>query len=539
MKLLTQLLVYALSIGFTAALCRWDQWPQLAAAGLVFTLFLILIGILKLVKHCYFPRDGQTRKRRLAAEPRLVLLLGALLQGGILSGILAATVPTLSRVSFLHQLGLDRDRPIFEVALQELERAQKWPDAIAIIERRLQQPLSKIWERKLHLRLYADLIQAAQATSGETEAFAERAKRLAADEGLDGTSAALLLTAERERSEAGQLKARMIQQHFSTLVKWGDSLAVDPRRQVEKYREAEAFAKKRQLDMRELLMRLEAATQEALAREPCELPAGAKILFRSVAPDRVAPVVVIEVSVQEKNGAPIVGLTAKDFVADIGGKPALPLQVASRAATTNKFPVVVILDHSASTVGEPLAAAKAGLVSLVTRLETVATVKVLVFSTEVQPLTEWGTNSRSLTASLASLKAEGHTALFLALEAAVKELEVRPSPRLIVVFTDGQNTVPGVELATLLARCQQWGIQIHVVGLDAKELDRATLTQLATGSAGTFVMAANAGELEQRFVELSAHLTAPRYRIAIPSTDLSGAIRLRVGKTHATELVIP
>jgi hypothetical protein len=539
MKRIMQFLAAMIPVAFTAAICQWDQRPQLIAAVVITVSTLALFLLFLFLRSRVHTPEKTSRKPRPTSRSPIVYLSLAFLQGSIFACVLAVLVPPFSHLPPLQRLGLDVDRRAMELSLVELESAASWQDAVSTIESRLKQPLTETWARELRRRLYDNLIQAARTTNGDTaKAYAERAREIAAIDGNSDVAAEFILTSVLERAEADRFKSSMAHYHFDTLVAWGDSLSFDPAAQIHKYRDAESFGIKRKLDTTVLSKRIDSATRAAKVREAIDLPTGTHIVLRSRGVDRGPPVSLIEVSILNGNGASITGLTAKDFKAEIDGKPAVPLHVAELAAKANKFSVVVLLDQSASTAGEPLIAAKAGIVSLTTSLEGVANVKAYSFSSDVKQLSEWGATSSQLAASVSAIRANGHTALFAAIETAANDLLRRPAPRHIVVFTDGQNTVPGVELPALVSRCQQQGIQINVVGLEGEGLDRPTLTQLATSTSGLMVMAARANELEQRFNSVSEQLTAPRYRIAIPCHE-SRQIRLRVGKANAVELIIP
>ena len=236
---------------------------------------------------------------------------------------------------------------------------------------------------------------------------------------------------------------------------------------------------------------------------------------------------------------PIQGLTEKDFRVEVASQSVRPLAVGFSRPQAQRLQVVILVDCSGSTTGAALAAAKAGAQQLLHQLDGQADVQLIAFSEAISPRTNWGTDLRGASQRLAPLEARGGTALYKALSAAIDALKARPNPRLVVLFTDGKDSAGGIDPADLLGRLRQEQIKVHCVGLETAEFDRTAIERFTTATAGTLVTASQAGELAQRFTELSHALSAPRYRLVIPCLESRGMLRIQAGGQNAVRLETP
>jgi tight adherence protein B len=254
--------------------------------------------------------------------------------------------------------------------------------------------------------------------------------------------------------------------------------------------------------------------------------------------DAFPPVVTVELTAADVSGSPLVNLKAKDFAVTSGASGVTPIQVALVRPQAQTMPVVVLFDKSGSTAGPPSEAAKQGLGLLLDHLQGITAVKAYSFGSTVSLVRDWTSDLATVKAGIAPVKAEGSTALLQALDAAIQSLSGHSSPKAIVMFTDGKDTIGGPPMADLIARCRQQQIAVSIVGLVTPDLDSGVLQTLADQTGGYFVMAAREAELASRFNEVANRLQQPRYRLAIPWSDDAKSLRLRVGGRNAVELPV-
>lgn len=190
--------------------------------------------------------------------------------------------------------------------------------------------------------------------------------------------------------------------------------------------------------------------------------------------------------------------------------------------------VVLLIDASGSTEGEPLDAAKAAATEF-TRTVTDAGVDVgvVTFADEarlVQPPTD---DVEAIVAAIAGVEADGETALFDAVLVGARTLQNLSGTRSMVVFSDGADTVENTGLDAAVTAAQTAEASVSSVALETGELDIAALERLADSTGGRLVQAANTQQLGDAFGEVATSLTN-QFVLTYTSLQATGEFDLTV-----------
>ncbi len=135
--------------------------------------------------------------------------------------------------------------------------------------------------------------------------------------------------------------------------------------------------------------------------------------------------------------SPIAGLTAADFELTDNGTPQTVEQIYVEQLPLN---VVMVLDSSGSVRGERLRALKAGALSVIDRLRPRDRAAVVSFSHRLDLRAALTGDTATLRRSVATLDAEGSTALRDAAFAALALRTADATRTLVLLFSDGLDT---------------------------------------------------------------------------------------------------
>jgi VWFA-related protein len=170
--------------------------------------------------------------------------------------------------------------------------------------------------------------------------------------------------------------------------------------------------------------------------------------------------VYVDVFVTERD-QPVLGLTAGDFeLRDDGRLQEFNLvSVEARPLLTQ-----LVLDTSGSVAGEKLRQLRSAVRSLLQSMRPGSEVSLLTFNHELRVRVPFTGDVSVVERALDPLEAEGATALHDALFVAAAAAPERGSS-LIVLFTDGEDTMSWTDPAELDGVLQRSGVILHAVGI--------------------------------------------------------------------------
>jgi VWFA-related protein len=163
-----------------------------------------------------------------------------------------------------------------------------------------------------------------------------------------------------------------------------------------------------------------------------------------------------------RNGRPVRGLTAGDFVLTDAG---VPQRVDTAALETLPLSVFLVLDTSGSVAGDKLANLVAASRSLVRALRPGDRAALVTFADRVDVRVPLTPDAAAITRALEGLTPGGQTSLRDATFSALQLLPTDRSRPIILIFSDGRDTASWLTSADVLGAVRRAGVVVHAVEL--------------------------------------------------------------------------
>jgi tight adherence protein B len=189
--------------------------------------------------------------------------------------------------------------------------------------------------------------------------------------------------------------------------------------------------------------------------------------------------------------------------------------------------VMLAIDISGSTEGEPLSAAKVAANAFLDSLPEGSLVGLISFGPEAEVLSEPVAEYDAVREAIDSLRSNGATTLFDAVALSAETLSQSPATRrVVVVFSDGADTESSVTLQTARSLAAASDIRVDVVSLQTPNTDGAALAAIAGGD-GSVIAVDDPETLIEVFADLGEGL-GNQFIVTIPnasSTDITIVVR--------------
>lgn len=176
-----------------------------------------------------------------------------------------------------------------------------------------------------------------------------------------------------------------------------------------------------------------------------------------------------------RQGTAVEGLTAEDFtVLDSG----VPQTVQLLSTGTLPVQLLLVFDTSASLRGEPLQHLKEAAKSAVNSLRPADEAALITFSHNLLPRAPWTTSRETLNKAIDSVLGQGLTSLNDAAFAALAMTAKPGTRRLVLFFTDGDDTSSWTSGPELLQMARRSDSVIYNVTLEGPGNSGAAMTKL-------------------------------------------------------------
>ena len=160
--------------------------------------------------------------------------------------------------------------------------------------------------------------------------------------------------------------------------------------------------------------------------------------------------------------SPIAGLTAADFELTDNGVPQTVEQIYVEQLPLN---VVMVLDRSGSVRGERLRALKAGALTVIDRLRPRDRAALVSFSHRLDLRAALTGDTATLRRSVATLDADGSTALRDAAFAALALRTAEATRTLVLLFSDGLDTASILSEARVIEIARRSDAIVYTIGI--------------------------------------------------------------------------
>lgn len=229
------------------------------------------------------------------------------------------------------------------------------------------------------------------------------------------------------------------------------------------------------------------------------------------------------VTVVDKQGKPIAGLTKDDFeVVESGKKQTVQYFSAGKPDEAPPLHIGLLLDTSGS-MERDLRDARSAAVKFVNTLEGEADVTLVDFDTEVRVARFSPQDYPRLVERIRGRKPDGWTALYDAIGVYLNGAQQQEGQKVLVLYTDGGDTRSSLTFADMLDLCKASDVTVYAVGYmehqgSARMQQRAELERVAGLTGGQAYFPGVAKDLDGVFEKIREEL-AGRYSLGYVSTD--------------------
>ena len=226
-----------------------------------------------------------------------------------------------------------------------------------------------------------------------------------------------------------------------------------------------------------------------------------------------------------RNGRAVSGLTAADFVVTDKG---VVQTIESATQEDSALCVQLVLDMSGSVSGDRLRRLVDATTALLDLLRSSDRAGLITFSTSVEIRAPMTHDRDRVKRALADARSGGMTSLRDGVELALGTTSCDDARSLVIVFSDGADTVSWLSDTEVIESARRLGTVIHVVAVRAPTVTSRFLPNLTEAVGGRMFSASSVDDLTRLFTGALSEMRG-RYLITFtPQSSSSGWHELKV-----------
>ncbi|NOT44307.1 MAG: VWA domain-containing protein [Acidobacteria bacterium] len=233
----------------------------------------------------------------------------------------------------------------------------------------------------------------------------------------------------------------------------------------------------------------------------------------------------VTVSVVDRDGQPVSGLTARDFAVEEDG---VPQQIRTFVRGDDPAPDLPthlgLLFDTSGSMGDDIELSRTAAIRFLNGLPEAADMTLVDFDSEVR-VTRFGqADFPRLVERIRQRRPRGLTALYDALGVYLDGASSNEGRTVLVVYTDGGDTQSALSYRDTLALVRTSDVTIYVVGFLSRQSgvgrlqQRAMLSQLAEASGGLAYFPGGLRDVDQAYAQILAQVRG-QYTLGYVSTN--------------------
>jgi Ca-activated chloride channel family protein len=246
-------------------------------------------------------------------------------------------------------------------------------------------------------------------------------------------------------------------------------------------------------------------------------------------------VVNLEVTVADKQGHAVTGLTASEFAIVEDGTPQTVRYFAAAPTTgaRGRLHLGLVMDVSDS-MAEPLRFTKTAAIRFLTTLVEAVDVTVVDFDTEVRAARYEQDQYVRLIERIRQRKASGGTALYDAVGLYVADAAEQEGRKVMLLYTDGGDNQSSMDFADLLEVLKASDVTIYVIGpvplqaTESRDVVVRQLTRIAEITGGEAFFPQSTEDLARAYEAVIAEIRAGYTLGYVPTNDSTDGAWRRV-----------